>query len=79
MAGRVCCYLAGLLNPYNPDDAPGNDFSGYDLWLAKINQFIRPRENARNEQVALERVRRAEMVSAFIEPQGWTETVLVRT
>ncbi|HEX8339148.1 MAG TPA: Calx-beta domain-containing protein, partial [Pyrinomonadaceae bacterium] len=51
----------------NPDDAPDNNFSGYDFWLAKMNSFSLPGENVRDEVVALRRVRRAEMVRAFIE------------
>jgi hypothetical protein len=51
----------------NPDDAPDNNFSGYDFWLAKMDSFTLPGEDARNESVALARVRRAEMVKAFIE------------
>jgi hypothetical protein len=23
----------------NPDDAPNSDFSGFDFWLTKLNQF----------------------------------------
>ncbi|MFN2492026.1 MAG: hypothetical protein ABR501_03980, partial [Pyrinomonadaceae bacterium] len=51
----------------NPDDAPDNNFSGYDFWLAKLNHFTQPGEDARNEAVALARARRAEMARAFIE------------
>ena len=51
----------------NPDDLPDNNFNGYDFWLAKMNEFTVPGEDARNEAVALARVRRAEMVKAFIE------------
>jgi hypothetical protein len=50
----------------NPDDAPDNNFSGYDFWLNKMNQFTQPGEDVRNEAVAFERVKRAEMVRAFI-------------
>jgi CSLREA domain-containing protein len=50
----------------NPDDAPDNNFGGYDFWLAKLEQFTRPGEDARDESVALARVRRAEMVRAFL-------------
>jgi len=50
----------------NPDDAPDNNFSGYDFWLNKLNQFSQPGEDVRNESVALNRVKRAEMVKAFI-------------
>jgi hypothetical protein len=51
----------------NPDDAPDNNFSGYDFWLAKMDSFSVAGENVRDEVVALRRVRRAEMVRAFIE------------
>jgi hypothetical protein len=51
----------------NPDDAPDHNFSGYAFWLAKLNEFTLPGEDARDESVALARVRRAEMVQAFIE------------
>ncbi|HEX8720012.1 MAG TPA: hypothetical protein VF736_05175, partial [Pyrinomonadaceae bacterium] len=37
------------------------------FWLAKMNDFSRAGENVRDEGVALARVRRAEMVRAFIE------------
>jgi hypothetical protein len=50
----------------NPNDAPDGNFSGYDFWLAKMNQFSVAGEDVRNEQVALGRVQRAEMVKAFI-------------
>ena len=50
----------------NPDDAPDNNFNGYDFWLAKMNSFTQPGEDARNDQVATSRVQRAEMVKAFI-------------
>jgi hypothetical protein len=50
----------------NPDDPPDNNFSGYDFWLNKLNQFSQPGEDVRNESVALSRVKRAEMVKAFI-------------
>ena len=51
----------------NPDDAPDNNFLGYDFWLNKLNSFSQPGENVRNETVALSRVSRAQMVEAFIE------------
>jgi hypothetical protein len=50
----------------NPDDAPDNNFGGYDFWLDKMNQFSVPGENVRDESVALNRVKRAEMVKSFI-------------
>jgi hypothetical protein len=51
----------------NPDDAPDLNFDGYDFWLGKLDRFSLPGEDVRNESVALGRVRRAEMVRAFIE------------
>jgi hypothetical protein len=57
----------------NPDDAPDNNFNGYDFWLAKLNSFTLPGEDARDEAVALARVRRAEMVRAFIESAEYRE------
>jgi hypothetical protein len=50
----------------NPDDAPDNNFSGYDFWLHKMDQFSVTGEDVRNESVALGRVKRAEMVKAFL-------------
>jgi hypothetical protein len=50
----------------NPDAAPDNSFDGYNFWLAKLDQFTAPGEDARDERVALDRVRRAEMIRAFI-------------
>jgi len=51
----------------NPDNPQDTDFSGYDFWLRQLDANTQPGEDARNEQVALNRVRRAEMVRAFIE------------
>ena len=50
----------------NPDDAPDNAFSGYDFWLNKMNQFSLPGEDVTDANVALARVKRAEMVKAFL-------------
>jgi hypothetical protein len=50
----------------NPDAAPDNNFDGYNFWLAKLDRFTLPGEDARDEPVALSRVRRAEMVRAFL-------------
>jgi Calx-beta domain len=50
----------------NADDAPDNNFSGYDFWLSKMNAFSQPGEDVRNSDVALARVKRADMVKAFL-------------
>jgi hypothetical protein len=50
----------------NPDSAPDNNFAGYDFWLNKMNQFSLPSEDVRDAQTALSRMKRAEMVKAFL-------------
>ncbi|MCM3906077.1 MAG: hypothetical protein ND866_30705 [Pyrinomonadaceae bacterium] len=50
----------------NANDAPDNNFSGYDFWLNKMNAFSQPGEDVRDAQAALARVKRAEMVKAFL-------------
>ncbi|HEX3280022.1 MAG TPA: choice-of-anchor B family protein [Pyrinomonadaceae bacterium] len=50
----------------NPDDAPDFDLRGYQYWLDKLNAFTLPGEDVRDEQIAVSRVARAEMVRAFI-------------
>jgi hypothetical protein len=50
----------------NPDNAPDNNFTGYDYWLNKMNRFSVAGEDMRDANVALARVKRAEMVTAFI-------------
>jgi hypothetical protein len=50
----------------NADDAPDNNFSGYDFWLNKMNAFSQPGEDVRTTDVALARVKRADMVKAFL-------------
>ena len=57
----------------DPDDAPDGDLSGYNFWLAKMNEFSQTGENARDEQVALRRVKRAEMVKAFLRSAEYRE------
>jgi hypothetical protein len=51
----------------NPDDAPDQNFSGYDFWLAKLNGVSQPNEDMRNDAQAQQRSERAEMIRAFIE------------
>jgi Ice-binding-like/Calx-beta domain/Domain of unknown function (DUF4214) len=50
----------------NPDSAPDNNFGGYDFWLTKMNQFSVAGEDVRDAQTALNRMKRAEMVKAFL-------------
>jgi hypothetical protein len=48
------------------DDPPDNNFSGYDFWLNKLNQVSVAGENVRDDDVALNRVKRADMVKSFL-------------
>ena len=48
------------------DAAPDNNFNGYDFWLNKMNQVSLPGENVRDDEVALDRVKRADMVESFL-------------
>lgn len=57
----------------NPNDPPDNSFSGYDFWLAKLNSFSLPGEDVRNADVALTRVKRADMVKAFLASAEYRE------
>jgi CSLREA domain-containing protein len=50
----------------DPNAAPDTNFDGYNFWLAKLNSVTQPGEDARDERVALARVRRAEMIRAFL-------------
>jgi Calx-beta domain len=51
----------------NPDDAPDNNFSGYDFWLGKLNSVSQPGEDMRDDTQAQHRAEKAEMIRAFIE------------
>ena len=51
----------------NPDSSPDTDFTGYNFWLAKLDSFSSPNEDMRDDAQAVARVRKAEMVRAFIE------------
>jgi hypothetical protein len=42
------------------------DAAGFQFWLDKLNSFTLPGEDVRDEQTALNRIGRAEMVRAFI-------------
>lgn len=51
----------------NPSDAPDTNLDGYNFWLSKLNQFTQPGEDAQQADRGLARVRRAEMIEAFID------------
>jgi len=62
----------------NPDGAPDNSYAGYDFWLAKLDSFTLLGEDMRDATVAANRVKRAEMVRAFIESTEYRERFSVR-
>lgn len=61
----VLMQYAGYLRR-NPNDAPDTDYTGYDFWLAKMDEFSAPGEDVRDPLTAQRRIQRAEMVRAFI-------------
>jgi CSLREA domain-containing protein len=50
----------------HPTETPDTDFTGFDFWLAKLDSFTLPGEDAHDESVAIRRAQHAEMVKAFI-------------
>ena len=63
--GFVLSQYIGYLRR-NPNDAPDTGYTGFDSWLTKLNSFSLPGEDVRNEQTAIARANRAEMVRAFL-------------
>lgn len=63
--GFVLAQYMGYLRR-DPDGAPDTDLSGYNYWLSKLDGFSGASEDVRDEATALGRIRRAEMVHAFI-------------
>ena len=50
----------------DPNDPPDNNWAGYDFWLAKMNTYSSPNDDVTQPTDAYERVKRGEMVKAFI-------------
>jgi hypothetical protein len=71
-AGFVLSEYVGYLRR-NPNDTPDTDFTGFDFWLTKMDQASLPGEDVRNEQTALDRESRAQMVQAFIESMEYRQ------
>lgn len=57
----------------NPTDAPDSNLAGFNFWLDKMNQFSLPGEDMRDGATAHGRVKRAEMVKAFIRSIEYRE------
>jgi hypothetical protein len=51
----------------DPDDLPDTDLRGYLFWLTKMSSFTFAGEDARDENTALGRALRAQMVEAFVD------------
>jgi glucose/arabinose dehydrogenase len=50
----------------NPNETPDTNYDGLEFWLDKLNEHSLPGEDVRNDSVALGRVKRAEMIKAFL-------------
>jgi glucose/arabinose dehydrogenase len=57
----------------NPSDPPDTSLAGFSFWLDKMNQFSLPGEDMRDGTTAHGRVKRAEMVKAFIRSIEYRE------
>jgi len=57
----------------NPNNGPDTSYVGYDFWLNKLNQHSLPGEDMRVNSVALGRVKRAEMIKAFLKASEFRE------
>ena len=57
----------------NPNDAPDTNYAGFDFWLNKLNQHSLPGEDMRVNSVALGRIKRAEMIKAFLRSTEYRE------
>jgi glucose/arabinose dehydrogenase len=57
----------------NPSDPPDSNLAGFNFWLDKMNQFSLPGEDMRDGTTAHGRVKRAEMVKAFIRSIEYRE------
>jgi hypothetical protein len=50
----------------DPDGLPDADMAGFNYWLSKLDSFSPDGEDVTNEGAAVSRVKRAEMIRAFI-------------
>ena len=57
----------------DPNAAPDTNYAGFDFWLDKLNQHSLPGEDVRIDSVALGRVKRAEMIKAFLRSAEFRE------
>jgi hypothetical protein len=63
--GFVLTEYLGFLRR-DPDDPPDTNLDGFNFWLRKVDDHTMPGEDARSEATAFARIKRAEMVQAFI-------------
>jgi uncharacterized delta-60 repeat protein len=64
-SGFVLIEYFGFLRR-DPDASPDTNLDGYNFWLSKMNNFTLPGEDARQEGTAFGRIRRSEMIRAFL-------------
>lgn len=57
----------------NPNEVPDTDYSGFDFWLNKLNHFSLPDEDMHIDSVAFGRIKRAQMVKAFLKASEYRE------
>lgn len=57
----------------NPNQSPDADWIGFDYWLAKMDSHSRLTEDVTNPVDAFERVKRGEMVRAFLVSREYRE------
>lgn len=50
----------------DPNDSPDTDWAGYDFWFGKMERLSLPNEDVMIPAAAFARIKRAEMVKAFI-------------
>ncbi|HWP52749.1 MAG TPA: hypothetical protein VN476_01380, partial [Pyrinomonadaceae bacterium] len=55
------------------NDNPDEGWAGYDFWLQKMNQYSLSGEDVTRESDAYDRIKRGEMVKAFILSQEYRE------
>lgn len=56
----------GAVDYVDENEAPDADWAGYDFWFRKMEALSLPGEDVTTEADAFARVKRAEMVKAFI-------------
>lgn len=64
-SGFVLIEYFGFLRR-DPNASPDTDLSGFNFWLSKMDNFSLPGEDVRQPSIAISRIRRSEMIRAFL-------------